>query len=308
MTRLFLICLAIVMALGWFVTPVTVRAQDAPTATPGPWIAVARGTVDPEGGLIRLAAQREGLIAEVMVEEGDHVTAGQPLARIDDTSAKLQMQLAQGEAEQARTQTELARMRSENAAAEVERLAPLARADAVPRRQFNEAKRTAALAAVELEASEKSLALQKTRLAVQQADIDARIIRAPVAGVILRRSARPGGGTTTQTVTEMFLLAPDGPRVLRAQLDEQFVGLVQPGQRAEVMREREDGTAPIIGRVARVAAVFGSSQPAGGNGGGGDSSASDQSRTVEITIILDTPKEAIDRLVLGQRMIARILK
>lgn len=50
-----------------------------------------------------------------------------------------------------------------------------------------------------------------------------------------------GDATTTSTVTEMFLLAPDGPRVLRAQLDEQFVGRVAPGRRAEAMPEHGDG-------------------------------------------------------------------
>ncbi|MDO5527932.1 MAG: biotin/lipoyl-binding protein, partial [Paracoccus sp. (in: a-proteobacteria)] len=72
----------------------------------GAWIAVARGTVDVAGGLMRLAAQREGLIVEVLASEGDHVSEGQILARIDDKSAALQLEMARAEADQAATQVE----------------------------------------------------------------------------------------------------------------------------------------------------------------------------------------------------------
>ncbi|MDO5647248.1 HlyD family secretion protein [Paracoccus sp. (in: a-proteobacteria)] len=289
----FVFCLLVVLALGAFFTPLPAHAQD------GPWIAVARGTVDAQGGLMRLAAQREGLIAQVMAEEGDHVTAGQPLARLDDAGAALQLALTVAEVEQAETQVALAQMRADHAQADADRLRPLARSDAVPQRQIDEANRTARITALELTAAQQSAALARQRIAVQQAEIDARVITAPVDGVILRRAARPGDATSTATVTEMFLLAPDGPRVLRAQLDEQFVGLVTPGQRAEVIRERDDGTR-LSGTVQRVAPVFGSATPGARTG--------DDARTVDITITLDGPAAELERLVLGQRMIARILK
>ncbi|ARJ69711.1 HlyD family efflux transporter periplasmic adaptor subunit [Paracoccus contaminans] len=125
---------------------------------------------------------------------------------------------------------------------------------------------------------------------------------APVDGVIVRRSARPGDGTSTSTVTEMFLLSPDGPRVLKAQLDEQFVGLVHPGQRAEIIRERDDGSR-IAGTVSRVAPVFGSLAAAGQSAARGD-----EARTLEISVRLDGPRDQVDRLVLGQRLIARIAR
>lgn len=275
------------------------QSQDIQVDT-GNWLAVARGTVDVEGGLMRLAAQREGLIAEVMAEEGDHVTKGQALARIDDSSPRLQLQIAEAEAVQAATQTALARMRKENAEAEATRLRPLAATDAVPRRQIEEAERAARLAALELRAAEQTEALARQRIGLQRQEVEARIVRAPVDGVILRRAARPGDATSTSTVTEMFLLAPDGPRILKAQLDEQFVGAVEPGQSAEILFERDNNTR-FTGTVMRVAPVFGTP-------GSSNEKSNDDARTVALTIRLDGPEEAVSRLVLGQRMIARILK
>ena len=55
----------------------TLLAPTSVAAQQDEWIAAIRGTVDIEGGLMRLAAQREGLIAEVIVKEGDRVKAGQ---------------------------------------------------------------------------------------------------------------------------------------------------------------------------------------------------------------------------------------
>jgi multidrug resistance efflux pump len=267
----------------------------------GGFIAVARGVVEPSGGLMRLAAQREGLIEEVMVEEGDVVGKGQVLARLNDTEALVQLAIAQTELEQSRTGERLARLRAEAAQAEAERLAPLAAADALPARQIDEARRAALVAVVELELAGQSVVLAQERLKVQQAAADAHVVRAPVDGVIVRRSARPGDGTSTSTVTELFLLAPAGPLVLRALLDEQFVGLVQAGQSAEILRERDDGTR-LSGTVSRVAPVFASlaaAQP-------GQASRGDEARTVEISIRIDGPADQIARLVLGQPMIARI--
>lgn len=307
MIRMFAFCLFVIFLIGMVFSSRAMHAQELPvetTDTGGPLVALARGLVEPAGGLMRLAAQREGLIDAVMVEEGDHVDAGQELARLSDKAAQIQLAIVRAEVEQARMQAGLVRIRAQSAQEDRARLAPLGQADAVPRRQIDEAARNATLLDAELALADHSVGLAEQRLVLQEQEIDARILRAPVAGVIVRRSARPGDGTSTSTVTEMFLLAPDGPRILKAQLDEQFVGLVQPGQRAQVLRERDDGSR-ISGTVTRVAPVFGglaSAQPGTATGRG------DEARTVEISIRLDGPAEQIDRLVLGQRMIARIEK
>lgn len=280
-------------------------AQDAapplPQAAPadpqlaelGPWLAVARGTVDVDGGLMRLAAQREGLIAEVNVTEGDHVAAGQLLARLEDGAARLAVDTARLEVDQADAALAAATLRSRHAEAERARLRPLLKADAIPARQGDEAARTAELAAADQRSAEIALSLAKLRLDTATLELTAREIRAPVAGVILRVSARPGDGTSTSTVTEMFLLAPDGQRVMRGTLDEQFVGKVAPGQRARIVSERDAGR-QLDGHVLRIAPVFG--RPG---------QTQTDARTVDIVIALDGADA--DRLILGERLVARIL-
>lgn len=261
------------------------------------WIAAIRGTVDIEGGLMRLAAQREGLIAEVLVKEGDRVTAGQVLARIDASEAELQLRTAELEHEQARIQGRIALMRLGQAQDEFARLSKMVAADAIPGKDVDAADRALALARAEADQSHVAVALAENRLAIARLDVAAREVRAPVAGVILRSSARVGDATTTNTVTEMFLLAPDGARVLKGMLNEQFVGQVQPGQEASLISER-DGDVALRGRVLRIAPIFG--MP------GQSPSNPAQSEPTSVEIFISIEDEAADGLILGERLIARI--
>lgn len=273
--------------------PAAVNAQE----TQRPWIAVATGKVDIDGGVMRLAARREGLIAEVLVTEGERVTEGQALARIDDSTARLQMAISRDELRQADLQMNLATLRVEQAQAEVSRLLPLVRADAIPLRQSEEANWASRIAVLEATNAQISVDLVKRRLALQEQEIEAHVIRAPQSGVILRSSARVGDGTSTSTVTEMFLLAPDANRVVLANLDEQFVGLVKPGQSVEIISEKDRFT-PLSGEVLRVAGVYGT-----------PSTLTDTDvRTVQIVVRIDASPEIAEGLILGQRMVVRVLR
>lgn len=286
MKRLLFLPLAALIAL----TPAA-RAQNAGDL--GPWLAVARGTVDVDGGLMRLAAQREGLIAEVYVHEGERVRAGQALARLDDGASRVQGQIAEAELRQAQAQLDAADLRLRHARAEVDRLGPLVKADAVPARQGDEATRAAETAEADRANADISLELARLRLESAQLETEVRIVKAPVDGVILRSSARPGDGASTSTVTELFLLAPDGTRVMRGTLDEQFIGKVAPGQKAQIVTER-DADRQLAGHVLRIAPVFG--RPG---------QTQTESRSVEIVIALDDADAST--LILGERLIARIL-
>ena len=57
-------------------------AKASAKAVPlSPYLAVANGKADVEGGMIQVAARRSGIVREVLVQEGDQVTKGQILAR-----------------------------------------------------------------------------------------------------------------------------------------------------------------------------------------------------------------------------------
>src|SRR3954471_11650304 len=63
-----------------------VAAANAPKS---PYVAIANGKADVEGGMIQVAARRAGIVREVYVHEGDAVAKGQILARQEDDEPRL---------------------------------------------------------------------------------------------------------------------------------------------------------------------------------------------------------------------------
>lgn len=237
----------------------TPSAGSAPSATP---LVYAKGRIDIEGGLIRLAASRDGLVKSVAVEEGQRVRSGEVLALIDDQPARLASVVATAELAQSRAALPPLRVRLTAADREVARLAPLIATEAAAPLDLDQARDQAALLRAELAAAEAATATAEARLRASDYEVEQRIVRAPLDGWIVKRYARPGDGVSTLNVTPLFLFAPDSPRIVRADLDERFVEKVHVGLAAEVVIEADE-TRIIAGKILRVGQVFGTKAPTG---------------------------------------------
>lgn len=260
-------------------------------------IAIAKGKIDVEGGVIRLAAQREGLIQEVFAEEGDRVRKGQVLAQIDTRQAALAVAQAKADLAEARARLMTATARSTAADREAHRLAGLGQLDAVARQEADKAADEAQVQRGELAAARAGVEVAEQKLRTQEFEIEARQVRAPLDGRIVRRSAKPGDGASTLNVTELFLLAPDTARIVRADLDEQFVSDVKPGQRADILLEYDEKQV-FRGRVLRLGEVFGSRKLAND-----DPNERQDTRVVEMVVTV----EGDQALRIGQRVLVRVM-
>src|SRR5258706_13156463 len=76
----------------------------AASAPKSPYVAIANGKADVEGGIIQVAARSAGVIRDVVVQEGDDVVKGQVLARLDDDEARISADRAAAEVAQAKAQ------------------------------------------------------------------------------------------------------------------------------------------------------------------------------------------------------------
>ena len=260
-------------------------------------IAIAKGKIDVEGGVIRLAAQREGLIQDVFAEEGDRVRKGQVLAQIDTRQANLAVAQARADLSEARARLMTATARSSAADREARRLGGLGQIDAVAGQDADKAADEAQVQRGELAAARAGVEVAEQKLRTQAFEIEARQVRAPLDGRIVRRSAKPGDGASTLNVTELFLLAPDTARIVRAELDEQFVGDVKPGQRADIHLEYDEKQV-FRGRVLRLGEVFGSRKLAND-----DPNERQDTRVVEMVVAV----EGDQTLRIGQRVLVRVM-
>jgi RND family efflux transporter MFP subunit len=166
-----------------------------------------------------LGFNTNGRIAEILVREGDRVAVGQVLARLDPTSLAAAAASARAEAERAR--------------ADYRRLAGL----------FDKGWVTAP----RVETARAAVAAADAR--VQQAGFDVGLatIRAPSAGVILRRPAEPGQIASPGQTILVLGEAVTG-YVMQLPLSDADLGRINRGQPAEV-------TIPALGSRSFAASV-----------------------------------------------------
>jgi len=270
----------------------------AANATPRDFVAIAKGKIDVEGGVIRLAAQREGLIQAVFVEEGDRVKKGQLLAQIDTRQAELGVAQARADLAEAQARQTIAAARSQAAEREANRLSDLAVTKAVPTQDADKARDEARVQRGELATAAAAILVAREKLRRELFEIEARRIRAPLDGRIVRRSAKPGDGASTFNVTELFLLAPEADRIVRAELDEQFVSNVRAGQKARILMDY-DGKQAFTGHVSRLGEVFGARKLASD-----DPNERQDTRVIEMVVSVRDSQA----LRIGQRVQVQVLK
>jgi HlyD family secretion protein len=86
----------------------TAAAPIAPTSSPFAHALAASGTVEPCSNQIAIAAPMPGIVAEVFVQPGQHVSAAAPLFRLDDRSLLADLKIR--EARLAMAKAQLARL------------------------------------------------------------------------------------------------------------------------------------------------------------------------------------------------------
>ncbi len=283
-------------AWWWFHRDAQSQVDAPPAAAAAPWVAIAKGRVDIEGGLVKLAAPRDGLIREVRVEEGDRARAGDVLATQDDRLPRRQLDEARRAVTEAEAAVAPLEVRLRAAEREVRRLEPLMEDEAAPRQELDRARDDTALLRAEIVHARATADAARARARVAEFEVEQRVIRAPLDGQVVRRLARPGDGVSTLNVTTLFLFAPDAQRIVRADLEERFIGAVQPGMRATVTPEADESKA-YAARVLRVGRVLGQRAPSD------DPTEQADVRVVECVLALDDAT-----LLIGQRVIVRVLR
>jgi len=276
------------------------KAEDekaAANAPASPYSAIANGKADVEGGIIQIAARRGGIVREVLVQEGDRVVAGQILARQEDDEPRLAYQRAEAEVAQAESQLAAIRVEVSTARREYDRLARLVDTNFVAAQRIDQARDAIATAEARLASQQASIMTARARLNEAAYNLELTVIRAPMAGRIVRRYANPGAGASTLNVSTMFDLEPDAPRIVRAEIVEADIPNITPGQQVEISPEG-DPSKVYVGRVLRRAAVFGARKLASD-----DPSQRSDERVVEVVVSSDDAP-----LLIGQRVLVKFMK
>ena len=293
--------IALVVGFGLFQQASAAKKAEAAAAAEkkveSPYAAIANAKIDIEGGIIQIAARRGGVVREVLVQEGDRVTAGQILARQEDDEPRLSLQSAAADVAQAESQLRLINVEINTAQREYDRLQKLVATNFVAAQRLDQARDAIASAQARLAAQQSAIQTARARRDQAAYNVELTVIRAPQDGRIVRRYANPGAGASTLNVSNMFDLEPDAPRIARAEIVEADIPNITTDQAVEITPEG-DPSKVYVGKVLRRAAVFGARKLASD-----DPSQRSDERVVEVVVAVnDAP------LLIGQRVLVKFMK
>ena len=252
------------------------------------------GLVEPKSESIRIGAQVSGRLERVLVDEGDHVTAGQVIAEIanDDYRARVasaEADVAAREADARRIQNGARgeeRREAEADARQAEADLDHAKADharatelfdekVISRSEMDKAEQALRVASARADAlrehhalvtadareedrsrARADVALARAHLAEARALYDKTFVRAPIDGVVLRRHAKVGESVSTQFDSPIVTIADRSSVRVRVDVDEADVARLSVGQAAYVTADAY-GSRRFPGRVARVGQLLG---------------------------------------------------
>ena len=261
------------------------------------WVALARGAVDLPGGLIQITAPREGLIESVAVREGEKITKNDVLALQNTDSTRLAIDIAANELSEASAANSLGKVRLENSTRDFHRIEALAASHLASVQDREHARDALAELRAQLTQQDAAVESAKAKLAAATYESSLRTIRSPIDGTVIHVGIQPGETVNNLVVKPIFLLAPAGARIVRAELEENALPDIQVGQKAEIVSEERTET-PVTAHVERIGQIFNASIPSV------DEPSQRQDRhVVECILTLDSDST----LILGQRVLVRFL-
>ena len=198
-----------------------------------------------------VSAQITGALTSVLIEEGEHVKAGQVLAQLDDSAQKASLAQAQAALAAARAllvqyQAQLEQSRRDN-----QRNEDLIDRNLVSQQALETSQTQVATLSAQVESQRKQVELADATLRGAQVQLDYTTVRAPFTGVIIAKAAQAGeiispisaGGGFTRTgvgtIVDMDSLE------IEVDVNEAYINRVQPGQGAQaVLDAYPDWTIP----------------------------------------------------------------
>jgi len=182
-----------------------------------------------------VSAKVTGKVREVLIEEGQHVEAGEVLATLDPVDAAAQRELAESQLAAARSQAGGIEAQLREAEAQVRRLGSLVQQQLVSKSQYEQALAQRDALRAQVTTARRNAGVAADQLHIARLGVDHTVVRAPFAGVVIAKAAQEGeiisplsaGGGFTRTgigtIVDMDSLE------IEVDVGEQYIGRVKPG-------------------------------------------------------------------------------
>ena len=188
-----------------------------------------------------VSAQITGTLTEVLVDEGDHVKAGQVLARLESTAQKASLAQSEAQLQAARALYVQSKAQLRQDYRDLVRNEELEARHLVSMQALETARTLVETQVSQVESQRRQVDLAGANLKGAQVALDQTTVRAPFSGVVIAQPAQegeitspmsPGGdpkGSGIATIVDMDSL------VIEIDVNEAYLKRVQPDQPAEAV-------------------------------------------------------------------------
>lgn len=178
------------------------------------------GVIEAEHGNIRIGSPTSGVVAQVMVNAGDLVHAGEPLFRLDNRDLQAELTVAEAQLKVADAEVQQPQHQLDYDESLLDR-----DPGAVSARDLSRLRDQLAIAKANQQ-------LAEARVAQVKIGIERHLVRAPVTGKILRSTLRPGEYIAAAGASPLLLFGEDSTLYLRVDVNESDAWRVHPGAAA----------------------------------------------------------------------------
>lgn len=184
-----------------------------------------------------IAAKITGRVTGLFFEEGMHVTAGQVLATLDDSDARVRLNSAKAERNAIFASIEDLQVNLTNAERELKRAQELLDTGVGTSQAVDVARTTAASYRARIASAKEQVHSGEARISVAQQDLDNATIRAPYDGIVVSKDAMVGemvspnsaGGGFTRT--GIATIVDMKSNEIEVDVNESFIARVTPKQK-----------------------------------------------------------------------------
>jgi RND family efflux transporter MFP subunit len=184
-----------------------------------------------------VASKITGRLVDLRIEEGDHVQAGQIIAKLDDTNIRAALDQSGAQWSFAKAALEETQVNLTNAQRDYDRQKSLLAGHFVSQSAVDNAQTSVDALRAQLATQRRNVDVAERGVNVAQRNLDDTTVRAPFAGVVTVKAAQPGeivspisaGGGFTRTgigtIVDMESLE------IQVDVNENFINRVEPDQK-----------------------------------------------------------------------------
>ena len=185
-----------------------------------------------------IAARIAGPVESIEVEIGDRVKKGDVIAQIDPEVLKAELQLTQSQLDEAGAELKAWAAETQVAMTDLRRQERLRKSAAFSQAKFEDAQKQVAVAEARVERARANVAIKRSNLQRKQIDVEYTVVRAPYAGVVIRRYTE--AGAYVDKGAPLVRLIDDRALEVEAAVPYKRVNGLPPGRKVEF--ELDDGS------------------------------------------------------------------